>query len=63
YLGNSSIGSVFGAAGSLIILLVWVYFSAQIFLFGAEMTQVFARRFGSRRSWRRVEDAPVQTRA
>jgi membrane protein len=63
YLGNSSIGSVFGAAGSLIILLVWVYFSAQIFLFGAEMTQVFARRFGSRRSRRRVEDAPVQARA
>lgn len=48
YLGNSSIGSTYGAAGSVIVLLVWVFYSAQILFFGAELTQVYARRFGSR---------------
>ncbi|MEO1298764.1 MAG: YihY/virulence factor BrkB family protein [Cyanobacteria bacterium J06636_16] len=47
YLGNSSIGSTYGAAGSVIVLLVWVFYSAQILFFGAELTQVYARRFGS----------------
>lgn len=47
YLGASSVGSSFGAAGSLIILLVWVYYSAQILFFGAEFTQVWANKFGS----------------
>jgi len=47
YLGNSSIGSAYGAAGSVIVLLVWVFYSAQILFFGAEMTQVYARRHGS----------------
>lgn len=49
YLGGSNIASVYGAAGSLIVLLVWVYYSSQILLFGAEMTQVYANQFGSRR--------------
>jgi membrane protein len=44
YLGRSGISSVFGAAGSLIVLLIWVYYSAQIVLFGAEVTQVYASR-------------------
>ena len=48
YLGSSSISSSYGAAGSLVVLLVWVYYSAQILLFGAEFTQVYARRYGSR---------------
>lgn len=48
YLGRGSFGSVYGAAGSLIIILVWVYYSAQILFFGAEFTQVYARRYGSR---------------
>ena len=48
YLGNSSTGSAYGAAGSLAILLVWIYYSAQIIFFGAELTQVYARRYGSR---------------
>ena len=48
YLGNASVGSTYGAAGSLLVLLVWVYYSAQILFFGAEFTQVYARRFGSR---------------
>lgn len=48
YLGNGSFGSTYGAAASLIIILAWVYYSAQILFFGAEFTQVYARRFGSR---------------
>ena len=48
YLGKSSLASGFGAAGSLVVLLVWVYYSAQIFLFGAEYTWVYANRHGSR---------------
>jgi membrane protein len=48
YLGRSSVASPFGAAGSVVILVVWVYYSAQILFFGAELTQVYASRFGSR---------------
>lgn len=47
YLGNSGFGSTYGAAGSVIVLLFWVFYSAQILFFGAELTQVYARRFGS----------------
>lgn len=46
YLGYTSTASVYGAAGSLILVLLWVYYSALIFLFGAEFTQVYARRWG-----------------
>lgn len=49
YLGNSAIASTYGAAGSVILVLVWVYYSAQIFLFGAEFTKVYAHRCGSKR--------------
>ncbi len=48
YLGNSSIASSYGAAASFAIILVWIYYSAQIFFFGAELTQVYANRYGSR---------------
>jgi membrane protein len=48
YLGNASVGSTYGAAGSLLVVLVWVYYSAQLLFFGAEFTQVYARRYGSR---------------
>ena len=47
YLGKTSVASSFGAAGSLVVLLVWVYFSAQIFLLGAELTRVYAYEHGS----------------
>jgi membrane protein len=47
YLGKASFGSTYGAAGSLMIVLVWVYYSAQIFFFGAEFTQVYACEHGS----------------
>ncbi|CAI2767520.1 YihY/virulence factor BrkB family protein [Flavobacterium collinsii] len=46
YLGNSTIASVYGAAGSVIIILVWVYYSAIILYFGAEFTKVYAKSFG-----------------
>ncbi|MEX2146898.1 MAG: YihY/virulence factor BrkB family protein [Candidatus Rokuibacteriota bacterium] len=46
YLGKSSIGSVYGAAGSLVVILVWVYYSSQIVILGAEFTKVWARRHG-----------------
>ena len=48
YLGKSSVASSYGAAGSLIVLLLWVYYSSLILFFGAEFTQVYANRFGSR---------------
>ena len=49
YLGSSTVASTYGAAGSVIVLLLWVYYSAQVFLFGAELTRAYACRFGSRR--------------
>jgi membrane protein len=48
YLGTTSVASGFGAAGSLVVLLVWVYFSAQVFLLGAEFTWVCAHEYGSK---------------
>ena len=48
YLGNSTVGSSFGAAGSLVLLLLWIYYSVQILLFGAEFTQVYANNYGSK---------------
>jgi len=47
YLSNSGISSIFGAAGSLIALLLWIYYSAQIFFLGAEFTRQYALCFGS----------------
>ena len=48
YLGNSAVASSFGAAGSLVLLLIWIYYSVQILLFGAEFTQVYANNYGSK---------------
>jgi membrane protein len=47
--------SGFGAAGSVVIILVWVYYSAQIFLLGAEFTQVYSHEYGSRKNKRKTE--------
>ncbi len=47
YLGKSTIASSYGAAGSFLIVLLWVYYSAQVFFLGAEFTKVYTRRFGS----------------
>ena len=49
YLGRSSVASSFGAAGSLVIVLLWVYYSAQIFLLGAEFTRTYSYRHGTRK--------------
>ena len=48
YLSRGSLGSAYGAAGSLIVFLAWVYYSAQIILLGAEFTQVYSRMYGSK---------------
>ena len=50
YLGNGSFGSAYGAAGSVVTVLAWIYYSVQIMLFGAEFTQVYTRKYGSHRS-------------
>ena len=66
YLGKSSVASAFGAAGSLVVMMVWVYYSAQIFLLGAEFTWIYAHTYGSRRGERRPrpeDSAPVEPRS
>ncbi len=50
YIGRSGVVSGFGAAGSLVVVMLWVYYSAQIFLIGAEFTWIYANTFGSRRA-------------
>ena len=57
YIGKSSVASGFGAAGSLVVILVWVYYSAQIFLMGAEFTWVYAHTYGS------LKDRPMPGKA
>jgi len=49
YLGRAGTTSVYGAAGSLVLVLLWIYYSAQILFLGAEFTEVYSRRYGSRR--------------
>jgi membrane protein len=58
YIGSSAVASSFGAAGALIVLLLWVYYSAQIFLLGAEFTKVYANAHGSKQGAPVSEDAP-----
>jgi membrane protein len=48
YLGRAGTTSVYGAAGSLVLVLLWIYYSAQILFLGAEFTEVYSRRYGSR---------------
>ena len=47
YLGRSAMGSAFGAAGAFVVLLVWIYYSSLLLLLGAELTYLYAKRFGS----------------
>lgn len=54
YLGRAGVTSVYGAAGSLVLILLWIYYSAQLLFIGAEFTEVYARLYGSRRQ----ESAP-----
>ncbi len=63
YIGKSSVASGYGAAGSLVVVLVWVYYSAQIFLLGAEFTWVYARTYGSMKDTKGIADLnPPPTR-
>lgn len=55
YLGRAAIGTVYGAAGSIVLILLWSYYCAQILYFGAEFTHVYARAFGSKKE----ETAPA----
>lgn len=65
YLGHSSVASSYGAAGSLVVLLVWIFYSSQLVFLGAELTQVWARRKGHRiepSEWAvRVEEVAVRS--
>ncbi len=58
YIARSGVASVYGAAGSLVIVLIWVYYSAQIVLFGAELTHAYAAETGSRRTQGPEASAP-----
>jgi membrane protein len=59
YIGSSSIASSYGAAGALMVLLLWVYYSAQVFLLGAEFTKVWAGMKGSEEARRAIEAEPL----
>ena len=59
YIGNSGVASSFGAAGSLVALLLWVYYSAQIFFLGAEFTRQFTLQMGSMQHLEKTEDGDV----
>jgi len=59
YLGHAAVGSSFGAAGSLVALLMWVYYSSQLLLFGAEFTQVYASRFHANAKLDALDPPPV----
>jgi hypothetical protein len=64
YLGKASVGDTYGAAGSLVVLLVWIYYSAQLVFFGAEFTQVYARHNGApvrKNSEKRAAKEPQST--
>jgi len=60
YIGSSSMATSYGAASSLVIILVWIYYSSQIFLLGAEFTKVWASHHGSEEAFKaRIADAPT----
>ena len=62
YLGKAAVGSAYGAAGSLVVFLVWVYYSAQIFFLGAEFTRNFSERHGSRADRHEKRQTPAAPR-
>jgi membrane protein len=59
YLGSTGLGSAYGAAGSVLLMLAWVYVSAQILFLGAEFTQVYVKYYGSRRPEPSADAVPV----
>jgi membrane protein len=62
YLGSATVGYRYGAAGGMIVLLLWIYYTAQIFLLGAEFTHVWSRHHGSLRDAREagMETTPAK---
>jgi membrane protein len=62
YLGKAGVGSAYGAAGSLLVLLLWIYYSSMILLFGAEFTRVYAEKHGSLASQHAASDGDPKTR-
>jgi membrane protein len=60
YLGKAAVGSAYGAAGSLVVVVVWIYYSAMIFLFGAEFTHVLAE---TRAGQPEENEAPLRSRS
>jgi membrane protein len=60
YLGRASFASTYGAAASIVVFIIWVYYSSQIFFLGAEFTKIFANRYGSQPN-RNPEGMVVQT--
>ncbi|MDB5397776.1 MAG: ribonuclease [Rhodospirillales bacterium] len=62
YIGHSDIASSYGGAGAFVIVLLWIYYSSQIFLLGAEFTHVYAQTHGSHRGEGSARDAPPATR-
>ncbi len=60
YLGRAATTTTYGAAGSFVAVLLWLYYSAQLFLIGAEITKAYAHRFGSRKSQAAVERGTVE---
>jgi membrane protein len=63
YLGRATVAQTYGAAGSAVVVLLWLYFSAQMFLFGAEFTQVYARHYGRGLSEREQQELKNAQRA
>ncbi|SUY28266.1 YihY family inner membrane protein [Aminobacter aminovorans] len=61
YIGTSATASSYGAAGGLLVILLWVFYSSQIFLFGAELTRAYSVRHGSRSDLEPVVDADLAT--
>jgi membrane protein len=61
YLGKAGVASTYGAAGSLVVVLIWIYYSSQIFFFGAEFTQVYSKEYGSRPLKNQAAPKPVDT--
>lgn len=59
YLGKAAVGSSYGAAGSLVIVLIWIYYSAQILYFGAAFTRVYAQEYGSQKRSAKPAPKPV----
>ncbi len=60
YLGRATVGSLYGAAGSLFVFMMWVFYSAQLFFLGAEFTRMFSERHGSRASLHPQQQPPSQ---